>query len=68
MNSVFALANSYFAGNEIMNIFNTEVVGNYYYYSDQIQNLNQEYQNLIAGIDTGRAFYPDANFTMRLTY
>lgn len=48
--------------------YNSEIASNYGYYKAQLSQLYKEYLPLIIKIDTNRAIYPDANFTMRMTY
>lgn len=54
--------------NEFRVIVNEQIAENYNYYRGQLDNLNQEYILLIKAIDTEKPMYPDANFTMRMTY
>lgn len=49
-------------------LFSNELIRDYEYYAGQIRNLDKQYMTLIQKIDTARVFYPDANFTMRVSY
>lgn len=45
-----------------------QVNENYSYYKSQLESLEQEYILLLQAIDNEKPMYPDANFTMRMTY
>jgi hypothetical protein len=49
-------------------LFSNELIQDYEYYAGQIKNLDKQYMTLLQKIDTARVFYPDANFTMRISY
>lgn len=51
-----------------VNIYMEELIEDYEYYAQEIQNLNNIYIGMLQAIDKERKFYPDANFTMRLSY
>lgn len=53
---------------QVADLYNTVILEQYNYYNDQLNELNKLYMPLITKIDTQRAIYPDANFTMRMTY
>lgn len=53
---------------ELDRIYLENVAENLTYYFGQLDNLNQEYIQLIMSIDTVTTHFPDANFTMRLSY
>jgi hypothetical protein len=54
--------------NEFNQVNTLDVLEGYNYYADQLNNLYKEYLPMIQAIDTTRPIYPDANFTMRMTY
>lgn len=54
--------------NSVLDKYDSEIRSNSNYYTSQLAQLYNEYLPLIINIDTHRAIYPDANFTMRLTY
>lgn len=58
----------YILFNEFAIIISEQILENYEYYRGQLDNLNKEYILLIKAIDTENPIYPDANFTMRMTY
>lgn len=49
-------------------IYSELIAENYEYYFNQLDNLNQEYITIIREIETEKPIYPDANFTMRISY
>lgn len=53
---------------ELLAVFNNQLRGGYDYYSARLDSLYRAYTSLLPQIDTFRLFYPDANFTMRLSY
>ncbi|QQS50294.1 MAG: S46 family peptidase [Bacteroidota bacterium] len=53
---------------ELLAVFNNQLRGGYDYYSARLDSLYRAYTSLLPQIDTSRLFYPDANFTMRLSY
>jgi hypothetical protein len=53
---------------DFAHIYQEQLIEDFEYYNSQINNLNKQYISLIQKIDTGRGFYPDANFTMRVSY
>lgn len=53
---------------EFVNMYLGTLANNYDFYTNELDDLNQQYLSLIMTIDTVRPIYPDANFTMRITY
>ncbi|MBN1117751.1 MAG: S46 family peptidase [Bacteroidales bacterium] len=53
---------------EFVNVYRELLAQDYEYYGNELENLNQQYIKLIQKIDTTKQIYPDANFTMRITY
>lgn len=51
-----------------INIFYSKVVPNYYYYQDKIDSLNRLYMKAQMQMQPEKNFYPDANFTIRVSY
>ncbi len=66
--TVFEKDPFYILHNEFRVIESEQLTESYNYFSEQLENLNQEYILLIKAIDTKNPIYPDANFTMRMTY
>ncbi len=53
---------------EFIAIYVEQLIEDYKYYAKEIQNLNYQYMLVLQEIDKERKFYPDANFTMRMSY
>ncbi len=51
-----------------LNIYNENVYANYEFIKDEIDRLYRIYLKGLREMKPEKAFYPDANFTMRLTY
>lgn len=49
-------------------VFKSNVYPQYYQLTDQLETLYPEYLDALMLMQPDRLFYPDANFTMRLTY
>jgi hypothetical protein len=53
---------------QVADLYHGDINEGYVYYKAQLENLYKEYIPLIQAIDDTRPIYPDANFTMRMTY
>lgn len=53
---------------EIVDIYRGKVVNKWREVNQEIENLNRIYIKALMEMQTDKIFYPDANFTMRITY
>ncbi len=53
---------------ELLAVHNNLLIGGYEFYTARLDSLYRIYVSLLPQIDTSRLIYPDANFTLRLTY
>jgi hypothetical protein len=53
---------------DFINVYYTKILPLAEKYSDQIEKQSRLYMQLLMEADTSKVFYPDANFTLRVTY
>ena len=53
---------------DFVNVYYTKILVNTDKYTNRLDRLNRLYMNLLMKADTTKVFYPDANFTLRVTY
>ena len=53
---------------DFVSIYQNELIGEYLSYQNQIDSLNRIYMKAQMEFEADRLFYPDANFTLRVTY
>ncbi len=53
---------------DFINVYYTKIIPNAEKYSEQIEKKSRLYMQLLMEADTTKIFYPDANFTLRVTY
>jgi len=53
---------------DFVNVYYTKILVNTDKYTNQINKLNRLYMRALTESDTGKVFYPDANFTLRVAY
>lgn len=53
---------------ELFEIYNTQILPNYKKYQLELDSLNHLYMQAQMNYEPQKVFYPDANFTMRLSY
>jgi hypothetical protein len=53
---------------DFINVYYTKIIPNAEKYSELIEKQSRLYMQLLMEADTSKVFYPDANFTLRVTY
>jgi hypothetical protein len=59
---------AYLFFSDFINVYYTKIIPNAEKYSELIEKQSRLYMQLLMEADTNKVFYPDANFTLRVTY
>ncbi len=52
----------------LLEYYNQKIIGSYFVYFSTAKQLQKQYMQLLMEYQPNKKFYPDANFTLRLTY